>query len=488
MSSFITERKNYQLISEKRKKIKEIKSNELNKECFDCGSCYPEYISINNGVFICNNCYKIHNKFPKEISLTLKNNLSSLNNNELQYMYLGGNQKLLEFINYDYPKLSKFKKNILYQTKAMKYYRDNLNYLINGGIKPFKPSENINAYELIENNDNKNQKYEKINLNNYIYKTKKRNKSVTKKVPNEKKISEIYEKGRVSRKSSKSLKKRKNHFLDEDNNEEEIKRHKSFYKEMNKLFKDDEEKEKEKEEKENTKNNINNKYIKYESRTNRNNKKEYIIGNIYNNNYYNLSETKNIYMFTPLKLNNNFHQMNKSNNIDKISLNLTTNKDIYLKPRINNNLYELNNNYNNNTYNRRYNQKKVKDLFANINVNKDKKREINNKNVNNNYIKEIKIEKIGRKRSINNDEFNNNIKDDIKDNVNNKTFNEIKENKIKKINIFFDKTKITKNYNNKREENNAFNNRNNINIMQYPGNQKLSIRNKYKTKKNQKNI
>ena len=119
----------------------------------------------------------------------------------------------------------------------MKYYRDNLNYLINGGIKPFKPSENINAYELIENNDNKNQKYEKINLNNYIYKTKKRNKSVTKKVPNEKKISEIYEKGRVSRKSSKSLKKRKNHFLDEDNNEEEIKRHKSFYKEMNKLFK-----------------------------------------------------------------------------------------------------------------------------------------------------------------------------------------------------------------------------------------------------------
>ena len=98
MSSFITERKNYQLISEKRKKIKEIKSNELNKECFDCGSCYPEYISINNGVFICNNCYKIDNKFPKEISLTLKNNLSSLNNNELQYMYLGGNQKLLEFI------------------------------------------------------------------------------------------------------------------------------------------------------------------------------------------------------------------------------------------------------------------------------------------------------------------------------------------------------------------------------------------------------
>ena len=110
----LNDKKKFPSNAEKRMKIKEIKNDELNKECFDCGSCYPEYISINNGVFICKDCLHIHNKFPKQVSTTLKNNLSSLNSKELEFMYLGGNQKLLEFINYEYPQLQKFKINILY--------------------------------------------------------------------------------------------------------------------------------------------------------------------------------------------------------------------------------------------------------------------------------------------------------------------------------------------------------------------------------------
>jgi len=66
------DKKKYTNNSEKKKKIKENKNDELNKECFDCGSCNPEYISINNGVFICEDCLYIHNKFPKQISTTLK--------------------------------------------------------------------------------------------------------------------------------------------------------------------------------------------------------------------------------------------------------------------------------------------------------------------------------------------------------------------------------------------------------------------------------
>ncbi len=182
MSNLLTETRNYQNMLEKRRKINEIKENELNKECFDCGSCYPEYISINNGVFICNNCIKIHNKFPKEISLTLKNNLSSLNNKELEFMYLGGNQNLINFIHNYFPELNQFSKDIFYQTKAMQYYRDYLNYLVNSGPEPVLPSKNINAYELVDsNNDLKKKKYERINLGtNYkgVYKNKKRNKSV----------------------------------------------------------------------------------------------------------------------------------------------------------------------------------------------------------------------------------------------------------------------------------------------------------------------
>ena len=144
------DRKKVSYNAERNRKINAIKNNELNKECFDCGSCYPDYISLNNGIFICKDSLSLHNKFPKEISNTIKNNLPSLNTKELEIMYLGGNQKLMEFINYDYPQLQKFKTSILYQTKAMQYYRNNLKYMVYGGPKPIKPSEKINAYELVD--------------------------------------------------------------------------------------------------------------------------------------------------------------------------------------------------------------------------------------------------------------------------------------------------------------------------------------------------
>ena len=484
MSYLLTEKKNYHSTIEKRRKINEIKNNELNKECFDCGSCYPEYISINNGVFICSNCIKIHNKFPKEISLTLKNDLTTLNDKELQYMYVGGNQKLIEFIHNDFPDLSKFKKEILYQTRAMQYYRDILNYLVNEGPKPIRPSKEINAYEIMDSNtERNNKKYERINLdgNNGIYRTKKRNKSVGNKKGIEAQgmiYSNNIKKIRKNSRNNKSF--RKNHFLDDDNVEEELKKHKSFYKEMNKLFKIEDEPEKKgynyyrnKNNKLNTKlisndiiniriNDLNlSKLMKYSSKTNESNKNKYLeypIENIYNNNFYNLSTTKNIFMVTPGKDNIilDYNRIN-NNNINQIEkLSLTNTRDIYTKPKISSgqinqnndllypvkiskmNTFRINkdssnkinayeNNYlSTNTYNRR--NKKTKETFANININKannvenvdnnlkryirrnelkKEKEKINNhtsRDINNNnkiQIKEIRIENIGgRKRSI----------------------------------------------------------------------------------------
>ena len=584
--SYLTEKRNNKNIVEKRRKINEIKNNELNKECFDCGSCYPEYISINNGIFICNNCIKVHNTFPKEISLTLKNDLSTLNNKELEYMYKGGNQKLMEFIHFEFPKLNKLQKNILYQTKAVQYYRDNLNYLVNSGPEPICPSKEINAYELIDyNKEIKNKKYERINLggdkNKGIYKTKKRNKSVgnRKGVGNGNKI---YNK-EVIRRESRNKSFRKNHFLDDDNEEEELKRHKSFYKEMNKLFKDEEDEKKDYKYYRKKSNNfisnniINNKFIKYNFKTNDNNKinyREHPIENIYNNNYFNLTTTKNIFMLSPVKNNilYNYRQLNDDNNINQIdNLYLTNVKDIYSKPKIpylinsnqnqkadelfislrdninklnltdingynkindslnnNRNIYEKDNNYiSTNTYNRRINQNKIKELFANININKNniqnnnlkryikrnekkKEKEKEEINIRNNYtfresnkfqIKEIKIEKLWKKKNNNdlNTEINNNYPKEqkykklskmnlnrIAPNKNNNNIeekekllqtennNNSKEKKIKNINIFFDKNKGTiKNETKKLEIKNIETNYNTLNTGRFISNKKL---------------
>ena len=140
------------------KLINSIESDEINNVCFECGTNDPEYISINNGVFICKECVQDHFQFPREISTIMLNDLCSLNINELKKLYLGGNKKLIEFINYDFPRLKQFPPNILYKTRAIDYYRKRLQFFVQGGIRPLKPIFEY-AYQLInipKNNFNNN--------------------------------------------------------------------------------------------------------------------------------------------------------------------------------------------------------------------------------------------------------------------------------------------------------------------------------------------
>ena len=136
------------------KMIEEIKSDPINCVCFECGVNDPEYVSINNGIFICQECVQGHLQFTQEISQIIINDLFSLNNNEVKKLYLGGNKKLIEFINFDFPRLKQFPPNILYKTRAVDYYRKRLEFLVKGGTKPLKPIFE-SAYQLINlPNDN----------------------------------------------------------------------------------------------------------------------------------------------------------------------------------------------------------------------------------------------------------------------------------------------------------------------------------------------
>ena len=149
----------------KKRKIKILLKEQKNNECFECSNLYPEYISLNNGIFLCRNCVLDHINLPKSISYIIKNNLRSLTLNNIQYLCCGGNQKLIEFINIEYPNLKKFPPRFLYRTFAMDYYRKWLEYLIEGGIKPIKPDINL-AYELIKINNNDLENKNFINDNN----------------------------------------------------------------------------------------------------------------------------------------------------------------------------------------------------------------------------------------------------------------------------------------------------------------------------------
>ena len=128
--------------------LKEILSDELNYVCFDCHrNLYrPQNFSINNGIILCNNCALNHSNFPKFISIVKHCNIEELTNEELMLLYYGGNRKLDEFIEYEYPKLQNMKINIMYKTEALEYYRQNLRSLAFGEPKSEKPNEH-DAYK-----------------------------------------------------------------------------------------------------------------------------------------------------------------------------------------------------------------------------------------------------------------------------------------------------------------------------------------------------
>ena len=158
------------MFHEKERKIKSILNEPFNHKCIDCNKKNPDYISLNNAVFICQLCFKKHQKFPINISKPIKNNLSSLTLKELQYLYFGGNKKMLEFMRYEYPKLKKLSPSFIYKTIALEYYRNWLKYLIEGGIKPIKPNEDY-AYTSIEDKDiikNENIEKNKDNKDNNV--------------------------------------------------------------------------------------------------------------------------------------------------------------------------------------------------------------------------------------------------------------------------------------------------------------------------------
>ena len=115
---------------------------ELDKNCFDCGRNNPEFISINNGIFICELCVENHLTFGEDTSIIINNDFNSISKNELLYMYYGGNKKLYNFITKEFPSLRNCPRQKLYKTKALNYYRKRLNYFVKGGKEPIKPKMN----------------------------------------------------------------------------------------------------------------------------------------------------------------------------------------------------------------------------------------------------------------------------------------------------------------------------------------------------------
>ena len=142
---------------------------ELENNCFDCGCRNPELISINNGIFICNDCGLNHKSFQTGISLLINNNPNYLTEKEIKFLKYGGNKTLYEFILLLCPNLINLPRKYLYSSPILYYYRKRLQNLVENDRK-FSENKKTKCSEGLSNleissflNKNNNNRFNTIN-------------------------------------------------------------------------------------------------------------------------------------------------------------------------------------------------------------------------------------------------------------------------------------------------------------------------------------
>ena len=117
-----------------------------NNICPDCGKTKSmDYASINNGIIICAECAKEHEKLGYNISF-LRSLGDKWDDYLFNYIKAGGNSRFIQFCK-DY-KIDKGNSNIIqkYKSKGLTYYRD----IIRSEVLGYDPPDNINVNKAYE--------------------------------------------------------------------------------------------------------------------------------------------------------------------------------------------------------------------------------------------------------------------------------------------------------------------------------------------------
>jgi len=134
-----------------------------NKKCNDCGDDDVKYVSVNNGITLCELCAQIHKNFGNQISF-LRSIDEEFDDYLMNYFIYGGNKKFRKTLRHMGVNLD-VKKAQLYKTYGVDYYRRNLKSIVKGNSQLEKDFDNPN--EVMQINSNAFPEFENYTLNNY---------------------------------------------------------------------------------------------------------------------------------------------------------------------------------------------------------------------------------------------------------------------------------------------------------------------------------
>lgn len=114
--------------------IEQILLSFENSQCFDCGENEPKWTSLNNGIFLCDNCAKIHLHYSKEVTKICSLESYNFTDEDIIYFIKGGNLKFKIFLS-EYEILPESSFELKYFSKAGYYYRKFLENEVNKILK-----------------------------------------------------------------------------------------------------------------------------------------------------------------------------------------------------------------------------------------------------------------------------------------------------------------------------------------------------------------
>ena len=138
-----------------------------NRKCNDCADDDVKYVSINNGITLCELCAQIHKNFGNQISY-IRSIDDEFDDYLMGFFIYGGNKKFRRTLKHMGVNLDQ-KKGNLYRTYGVDFYRRNLKSIVKGNSQLDKDYENPN--EVMKNDSHSFPEFENyiINQNNNIY-------------------------------------------------------------------------------------------------------------------------------------------------------------------------------------------------------------------------------------------------------------------------------------------------------------------------------